>query len=92
MASLQAPADTTIWIGDPNCLPHGPAALAKLRLVIVPFAGPFIQPATAALLATDYPDLTILTTHHNAASTAEMAVTLLLATAKQVSWRSKGQP
>ena len=56
----------------------------------MPFAGPFIQPATAAILAADYPDLTILTTHHNAASTAEMAVTLLLATAKQVELEEEG--
>jgi len=75
--------DTSIWVGDVNSLPSGSDRLAKLRLIVVPWAGPFVKPATRELLARDYPEVPIFTLHHNAAPTAEMAISLLLAAAKQ---------
>jgi len=53
----------------------------RLRAVIIPFAGP---PAPTLTLMRDFPHLTLHNLHHNAAPTAEMAVTLLLAAAKQI--------
>ena len=49
-------ADTSIWIGDVNHLPSGSDRLTELRLIIVPWAGPFVKPATRELLARDDKD------------------------------------
>ena len=54
-------------------------ASPNLRAVIVPFAGPAEE--TRTLLA-DYPNLTLHNLHHNAIPTAEMALALLLSTAR----------
>ena len=76
--------DTTVYIGDPGSLPSGPSKLTHLRLLIVPFAGPVLTSATRDVLGQDYPSLFMLTLHHNATATAEMAVSLMMAAAKQV--------
>ena len=96
---LEVPLDTSIFVGDVNLLPSGDDRLLHLRLIVVPWAGPFVKPATKELLARqdgdsllggdllplrNYPTVPIFTLHHNAAPTAEMAISLLLAAAKQV--------
>ena len=100
---LEVPLDTSIFVGDVNLLPSGDDRLLHLRLIVVPWAGPFVKPATKELLARqdddsllagdllplrNYPTVPIFTLHHNAAPTAEMAISLLLAAAKQV-WQVK---
>lgn len=78
--ALPAPADYAVLVaGRPTDaqLDASPA----LRAVIVPYVG--VAPATRAALAAR-PRLTLHNLHHNAAPTAEMAVTLLLAAAKRV--------
>jgi phosphoglycerate dehydrogenase-like enzyme len=56
-------------------------ASPHLHGLIIPFAG--LPDQTRALLA-NYPHIKVYNLHHNSASTAEMAVTLLLAAAKQI--------
>ncbi len=56
-------------------------ALASLRRVIVPWAG---LPVETRELMLRRPGVTVHNLHHNAAATAEMAMALLLAAAKQV--------
>ena len=58
-------AETSIWIGDVNSLPFGVDRLAELRLIIVPWAGPFVKPETRELLARDDKDSSPL--EHNVA-------------------------
>ena len=53
----------------------------KLRLLVIPYAG---LPAVTRDLLQDFPQLAVHNLHHNAALTAEMAVTLLLAAAKRI--------
>ena len=53
----------------------------RLRMLIVPWAS--IPQSTRCALA-DFPQLQIHNLHHNAAATAELAMALLLATAKQI--------
>ena len=50
---VEVAADTSIWVGDVNSLPSGTDRLAELRLIVVPWAGPFVKPATRELLARD---------------------------------------
>jgi phosphoglycerate dehydrogenase-like enzyme len=74
-----APETTILVNGRPtreqlDNLPH-------LQAVIVPWAG---LPRTLAAIAPDYPHLAIHNLHHNAIPVAELALTLLLAAAKQV--------
>ncbi len=57
------------------------AASRDLDALIIPFAG--IPLSTRETLA-DFPGLRIHNLHHNAASTAEMAIALLMATAKRL--------
>ena len=57
------------------------ALLKDLKAVIVPFAG--IPVHTRELLA-DFPDIKLYNLHHNAADTAEMAIALYMAVAKQI--------
>jgi phosphoglycerate dehydrogenase-like enzyme len=74
-------------------------ASPNLRMLIIPYAG---LPAATQELLQDFPDLAVHNLHHNAALTAEMAVTLLLAAAKviipydralrQNDWRPRYQP
>ena len=62
-------------------------SLPCLAHLIVPFAGP-TEKAKALIKAR--PTLSLHNTHFNAASTAELAVTLLLAATKQISQRDAG--
>jgi phosphoglycerate dehydrogenase-like enzyme len=57
------------------------AAFPELQALIIPWTG--IPPETLELVL-DFPQLTLHNLHHNAASTAEMAVALLLAAAKRI--------
>jgi phosphoglycerate dehydrogenase-like enzyme len=57
------------------------AALPGLEILIVPWIG--IPPDTLALVR-EFPGLALHNLHHNAAPTAEMAVALLLAAAKEI--------
>jgi phosphoglycerate dehydrogenase-like enzyme len=59
---------------------HQLEACPNLRWVVIPFAG---VPAATIQLIREYPNLTLHNLHHNAPQTAETAVTLLLAAAKQ---------
>ena len=54
--SEEVSAETSIWIGDVNSLPFGADRLAELRLIVVPWAGPFVKPETRELLARDDKD------------------------------------
>ena len=54
-----------IWLGDINSLPVGADRLAELRLIVVPWAGPFVKPVTRELLARDDKDSSLLE-HNNA--------------------------
>jgi phosphoglycerate dehydrogenase-like enzyme len=56
-------------------------AMPKLRAVVVPFAG--VPEATLEILG-GFPQLSLHNLHHNAPETAELAMALLLAAAKQV--------
>ena len=72
------PLETHILIdGRPSReqLTHCPG----LQAVIVPWAG---IPETTQHLLREFPQITLHNLHHNVAATAEMAVALLLATAK----------
>ena len=77
---LPTPADFEILI-------HGfPAreqieASPKLRAVIAPFAG---APKETIELLRDYPDIALHSVHFNVAATAELAVGLMLAAAKNI--------
>lgn len=56
-------------------------ASARLRAVVIPFAGLARKPRELLL---GYPALTVHNLHHNAAATAELALALLLAAAKRI--------
>jgi phosphoglycerate dehydrogenase-like enzyme len=56
-------------------------ASARLKSLVIPYAG--VPDVTRALLR-DFPRITVHNLHHNAAPTAEMAVTLMLAATKAV--------
>jgi phosphoglycerate dehydrogenase-like enzyme len=58
-------------------------ASPKLRVVVIPFSG--LPQSTAERLA-DFPELKIFNLHHNAGPVAEMAVALLLASARRISF------
>lgn len=57
------------------------ASCPNLRSVVIPFAG---APAATIALIRDYPEITLYNLHHNAAATAELALALILAAAKQI--------
>lgn len=57
------------------------AALPDLEAVLIPYAG--VPPRTASLLA-EHPALALYNLHHNAAPTAELALTLLLSVWKDM--------
>jgi len=84
------PPDIQVIIGEPTSLDIGePTSLEmtkypSLKLLIVPHAGLHIAPDLKKRLDLVYPDLPILTLHHNAVATAEMGMALLLSTAKQI--------
>lgn len=58
------------------------AASSRLRHVIMPWAG--VSPALKTLMA-QFPQVTLHNSHHNAVTTAEMAIALLMAAARQIS-------
>ncbi|MDQ7027121.1 MAG: hypothetical protein Q9P44_16370 [Anaerolineae bacterium] len=55
------------------------AASPNIRMLLIPFAG---LPETTKEIMGDYPQIVIHTLHHNASPTVEMALTLLMAAAK----------
>jgi phosphoglycerate dehydrogenase-like enzyme len=57
------------------------AASPRLRAVLIPYAG---LPASTRELMLEHPDIAVHNLHHNAAPTAELAITLMLAVAKRV--------
>lgn len=57
------------------------ASCPALERVVIPYAG--LPPATRALMS-DHPEIAVHNLHHNAAPTAELAVTLLLAASKDL--------
>jgi len=57
------------------------SALAGLHALIVPWAS---IPKATRLVLEEFPELSVHNLHHNAASTAELAITLALAAAKRV--------
>ncbi|MDC1141923.1 2-hydroxyacid dehydrogenase [Planctomycetota bacterium] len=73
-------------------------ASTALQTLIIPFAG---LPKVTADLMRDFPHIAVHNLHHNAAATAEIAVTLLLSVAKSVvpidanlrnaDWSDRGQ-
>ena len=78
--ALPAPPDYAVLVaGRPTA--EQLDASSALRAIIVPYVG--VAPATREALRAR-PHLTLHNLHHNAAPTAEMAVTLLLAAAKRV--------
>lgn len=75
----EPPSETTVLVdGRPTA---ETLDRLSLRALVVPFAG--LPAATRALLL-ERPDLPAYTLHHNAAATAELAVALLLAVARDV--------
>jgi phosphoglycerate dehydrogenase-like enzyme len=56
-------------------------ACSHLEIVIIPWAG--VPPETRELMR-DYPDVQLFNLHHNASTTAELAVGLLFAAAKSI--------
>lgn len=56
-------------------------ASPDLEALVIPFAG---MPTSTRKTLADFPDLRIHNLHHNAEATAEMAIALLLAAAKQL--------
>ena len=93
-----APAAYEVLVAGRPHLEHLTAS-PKLRLLVIPYAG---LPAVTRDLLQDFPQLAVHNLHHNAALTAEMAVTLLLAAAKRIipydralrqhDWRPRYQP
>jgi len=74
------PADLEILIDDAPTLADFQAC-PKLRAVIIPYAG--VPPETLAL-ARQFPQVRLYNIHHNSEATAEMAIALLLAVAKNI--------
>jgi phosphoglycerate dehydrogenase-like enzyme len=56
-------------------------ACQDLRALVIPFAG---LPAATQALMRDFPQIAIHNLHHNSSITAEMAITLLMAVARQI--------
>ena len=55
---FEVPSETSIWVGDVNSLPFGAEKLTQLRLIVVPWAGPFVKPVTREILAREDNSLT----------------------------------
>ena len=78
--TVPEPADFEILVcGVPNR--ESIEASPSLRHLIIPWAG---LPRKTRELMRDYPDITIHNIHHNAVPVAEMALTLMLAAAKDL--------
>jgi phosphoglycerate dehydrogenase-like enzyme len=79
---------------------HDLQASPRLHTLIIPFAG--VPPETRELILEHAPELHVFNLHHNARATAEMALALLFAVAKQLipadkalrrnDWRIRYQP
>jgi len=78
----EIPSDVEVIIGEPDLIKK--RIFPNLKLVLIPHAGVSISPDTVEMISYNYPNLIILTLHHNAVATAEMGVSLLLSTSKQV--------
>ncbi len=77
---LPSPADFEILVaGRPS--PVELTASRKMRALVIPWAGLPVQ--TQAVLR-DFPELQVHNLHHNAAPTAEMALTLMMTAAKEI--------
>lgn len=76
----EIPPNTRILVGGRPTRDHLQAC-PHLQALIIPFAG--IPEATRDLMF-DFPDVTVHNLHHNAPTTAETALALLLAAAKQI--------
>ena len=74
------PAETRILIAGRLKIEHLEAC-PDLNIIIIPWSG---LPDVTRDLMLGYPDLTVHNLHHNAAPVAELAFTLLLATAKYI--------
>lgn len=85
------PAKWTLTVGEPTsetailitgyATPEQIESCPKLRALIIPFAG---VPARTRELMLQHPQITVHNLHHNAPETAEVALALLLAVAKNV--------
>jgi phosphoglycerate dehydrogenase-like enzyme len=74
------PADYAVLVaGRPS--PPLLAASARLRALVIPFAG---LPAATAEVMRASPQISVHNLHHNAAATAELAMALLLAASKTI--------
>ena len=75
---IASPGDTQVLVTG---FPEGAqlTACPQLQALIIPFAG---FPERTRRLMLDFPHIAVYNLHHNAAATAEMALTLLLAAAK----------
>ena len=89
--SEEVSAETSIWIGDVNSLPAGPDRLAELRLIVVPWAGPFVKPSTRELLARDDKDSSLLE-HNDADQGLPRGAHLHLAPQRRPHGRDGNQP
>jgi phosphoglycerate dehydrogenase-like enzyme len=79
---------------------HDLQASPRLHTLVIPFAG--VPPETRDLILEHMPELQVFNLHHNAQATAEMALALLFAVAKQLipadrslrrnDWRIRYQP
>ena len=85
VGATSCPADTEVYVLDPNLLPddlQGLASLRALRALILPYAGlapKHLDPLRAAFGERLGTTVQLHNSHHNATCTAEMAVALLLA-------------
>ncbi len=77
-SDLPSPADYDIFVAGRPAREHL-AASPNLKVLVIPWAG--LPPETRDLLR-DFPHVAVHNLHHNAATAAEMVVTLMLAAAK----------
>jgi len=71
------PAADTLVVGRPT--PEQLAACPNVQRLIIPWAG---IPETTRTLMRKYPQIAVHNLHHNAAQTAEMAITLMMSACK----------
>ena len=95
VGATSCPADTEVYVLDPNLLPddlQGLASLRALRALILPYAGlvpKHLDPLRAAFGERLGTTVQLHNSHHNATCTAEMAVALLLAAVRPNLSRSR---
>jgi len=76
----EPPPETAIYING-SITPEQIAACPNLRALIIPFAG---VPARTRDLLLNHPHIAVHNLHHNAPETAEVALALMLAVAKNI--------